>query len=42
MPFNLYQTLSWWRKAGTNNHLGGSFNLELYLAVCEAKINQNK
>jgi hypothetical protein len=42
MPFNLTRMLQWWRQAGTNNHLGGSFNLELYLAVCQAKINQPK
>lgn len=42
MQFNLYRTLRWWRQAGKNGHLGGSFNLELYLAVCEAKINQLK
>ena len=42
MQFNLYRTLRWWRQAGRNGHLGGSFNLELYLAVFEAKVNQLK
>jgi len=42
MPFYLTRVIRWWKNAGTNQHLGGSFNLELYLRVCEAKMNQPK
>lgn len=42
MQFNLYPALKWWRQSGKNNHLGGSFNLHLYLAICEIKANHNK
>jgi hypothetical protein len=42
MPFYLTRVIRWWNNAGTNHHKGGSFNLELYLRVCEIKMNQPK
>lgn len=32
-PFILADAISWWTNAGTNNHLGGNFNLSLYLSL---------
>jgi hypothetical protein len=39
MPYNLTRMMSWWRQAGQNNHMGGSFNLDLYLRICEFRMN---
>lgn len=30
-PFILADAIGWWTNAGTNNHLGGNFNLSLYI-----------
>lgn len=38
-PYNLTRMMSWWRQAGQNNHMGGSFNLDLYLRICEFRMN---
>lgn len=42
MTYFLIRSMRWWRKAGANNHLGGSFNMDLYLRICEVKLNQPK
>jgi hypothetical protein len=33
----LVKQIRWWRKQSIENDKGGSFNVELYLAYCEAK-----
>ena len=37
----LFNMVQHWRKKKSENDKGGSFNVELYLAVCEAKQNQS-
>jgi hypothetical protein len=37
LRYPLVRCIQWWRKKSLNDDKGGSFNVELYLAYCEAK-----
>lgn len=37
-PFILAHAIRWWGNAGTDNHLGGHFNLSLYVSFGEHRI----
>ena len=36
--FNFAIAKSWWCKSGTDDHLGGHFNYDLYSAICDTRI----
>jgi hypothetical protein len=36
--FNFAVARSWWSKAGTDSHLGGHFNYDLYSSICDHRL----
>ena len=38
LNYPLVRRMNWWKNQSVHEDKGGSFNLNLYIAVCEAKL----